>query len=128
MNKEIYEELYKAAKEISEKAYAPYSGFKVGAALLAKSGKIYSGVNIENASYGATMCAERSAVSSAVSSGEREFEAIAVYSPMGTAWPCGICRQVLWEFSPDMKVITSKDSENTEVCSLRKLLLNGFEL
>ena len=87
--------LYKKAKMIRENAYAPYSNFKVGAAILAKDGSIYTGVNIENSSYGATICAERSAVCTAVSLGQGNFEAIAITSSSGEAWPCGICRQVL---------------------------------
>ncbi|MBR0443303.1 MAG: cytidine deaminase [Clostridia bacterium] len=104
-------ELFALAAEIRERAYAPYSHYAVGAALLTKNGKVYTGVNIENASFGATNCAERTAVFSAVSNGEREFAAIAVAGGrMGEApsdcTPCGICRQVLAEFCPsDFKVI-----------------------
>lgn len=122
-----YALLMDKAKEISENAYAPYSIFKVGAAILAESGRIYQGVNIENSSYGATICAERSALSAAVSAGERKFKAIAVYSPQGSAWPCGICRQVLFEFSPDMDVI-AEGKEGYEICPLSQLLVKGFRL
>jgi cytidine deaminase len=87
-----------------EKAYVPYSELPVGAAILTASGAVYTGCNIEIASYGATSCGERTAAFKAVSEGEREFRAIAVVTSNGAA-PCGICRQVLYEFGPDMTVI-----------------------
>lgn len=99
-------DLVRAAKAARENAYAPYSRYKVGAALLGKSGKVYTGCNVENASYGATICAERAAVVKAVSEGETAFEALAVVTqsdPPGS--PCGICRQFLAEFGTDLKLI-----------------------
>ena len=123
-----YINLYKKAKMIRENAYAPYSNFKVGAAILAKDGSIYTGVNIENSSYGATICAERSAVCTAVSLGQRNFEAIAITSSSGEAWPCGICRQVLFEFNEDLLVITGKDENNLKIIKLKELLLHRFKL
>lgn len=96
--------LIQQAIQAQEKAYAPYSNYRVGAALLTKSGSIFRGVNVENAVYPLTICAERSAVFSAVSAGEREFEAIAVVTKDGGA-PCGSCRQVLSEFGPDWIVL-----------------------
>lgn len=104
-------ELFALAARARERAYAPYSGYTVGAALLTKDGKVYEGVNIENASFGATNCAERTALFSAVANGEREFAAIAVAGGRkgeqpSDCTPCGICRQVLSEFCPpDFKVI-----------------------
>lgn len=104
-------ELFALAVRARERAYAPYSGYAVGAALLTKDGKVYEGVNIENASFGATNCAERTAMFSAVAKGEREFAAIAVAGGRkgekpSDCTPCGICRQVLSEFCPpDFKVI-----------------------
>ncbi len=100
------EELCALAKEAMERAYAPYSSCKVGAALLAKSGKVYLGCNIENASFSPTICAERSAFASAVSAGEREFSALAVTGGRdgeikGAFFPCGVCRQVIREFCKD---------------------------
>lgn len=121
-------ELYRIANDVKENAYAPYSGFRVGAALLTRSGKVYTGVNVENASYGATLCAERGAVAKAVSEGEREFQAIAIASSEGEAMPCGICRQVLMEFAPDLRVITGKDEEHLESYSLQELLPGAFSL
>ncbi len=121
-------ELMEYARNASENAYAPYSGFHVGAALLTSDGTVYTGVNVENASYGATICAERSAVSAAVSDGCREFEAIAVYSPDGGASPCGICRQVLLEFNDTLRVITCDDGGRLETIELSALLPKGFTL
>ena len=105
-------ELVKLAAETRKKAYAPYSGFRVGAALFTGSGRVYTGVNIENASYGATVCAERTAVIKAVSEGENKIEAIAIASDSEEiVFPCGICRQVLSEFGDeDMKVICSRQN------------------
>ena len=122
------QELMELAGNASENAYAPYSGFHVGAALLTSEGTVYTGVNVENASYGATICAERSAVSAAVSDGCREFEAIAVYSPDGNASPCGICRQVLLEFNDSLRVITYNDRGQLESSRLSDLLPKGFVL
>lgn len=115
--------LVSEAKKALKNAYAPYSDFKVGAALISKSGKIYTGCNIENKSYGATICAERSAISKAVSDGEREFSAIAVASSANKPTsPCGICRQVLCEFSPDMKIIVCGDDDGYIIYTASELL------
>lgn len=100
-----HQELFDLAVRSLENAYVPYSRFKVGACLLAKDGRVFQGCNIENASFGATICAERCAICAAVSQGAREFLAIAVVGERTDAWPCGICRQVLNEFSPDMLVL-----------------------
>lgn len=122
------QELYRIANDVKENAYAPYSGFRVGAALLTRSGKVYTGVNVENASYGATLCAERGAVAKAVSEGDGEFRVLAVASSAGEAMPCGICRQVLMEFEPELRVITGKDEEHLESYSLQELLPGAFSL
>lgn len=120
-------ELVRLAKEAMENAYAPYSHFKVGAALLAKDGRVFMGCNIENASYGATNCAERTAIFKAVSEGYREFEKIAIVAGSGDyASPCGICRQVLFEFMPDGKVILNSEEKGMAVFSVRELLPFGF--
>ena len=120
-------ELVNMAKEAMEYAYAPYSHFKVGAALLAKDGRVFKGCNIENATYGATNCAERTAVFKAVSEGVREFAAIAIVASSGDyAAPCGICRQVLFEFMPDGKVILDSDEKGMATFSVQELLPFGF--
>jgi cytidine deaminase len=114
-------ELLAAAAAARERAYAPYSNFSVGAALLCDDGSVVAGVNVENASYGMTMCAERSAVFAAVASGRRRFTAIAVAGPAGvTTPPCGACRQVLAEFGSDIRLIyaTAEGHEATTVGAL----------
>ena len=113
-----------------EMSYSPYSGFKVGAALYAKSGKIYTGCNIENAAYTPTICAERTAFAKAVSEGEHEFLAIAVAgwrSEPGFAYPCGVCRQVMMEFCDPMSfiIIVTNGSQYREL-TLWELLPQGF--
>ncbi|MEC7500867.1 MAG: cytidine deaminase [Planctomycetota bacterium] len=127
MDQQHKEALLSAAVQASETAYAPYSKFRVGAALLGKNDVIYRGVNVENASYGLTICAERSAVFNAISEGERQFDLIAIASPGGVA-PCGACRQVLHEFAPDIKIFlvdTSGEKPVTEL-SLNVLLPHAF--
>ncbi|MCZ6671430.1 MAG: cytidine deaminase [Verrucomicrobia bacterium] len=118
--------LLNAAVGASDRAYAPYSKFKVGAAVLAKSGKIYTGCNVENASYGLTVCAERVAVFKAISEGDKELEALAL-SAEGGAYPCGACRQVLQEFNPNLRIFLG-DSEGQLVAesSLKDLLPKPF--
>ena len=119
--------LLNLAKEARKQAYAPYSGFFVGAALLCSDGSVYTGCNVENASYGAAICAERNAISTAVADGKREFEAIAVAAEgKGCVYPCGICLQVMNEFSKDMRVIC-QDQEEYQSFSLRELLPKGFD-
>jgi cytidine deaminase len=124
-----FRKLIAAAKAAQKNAHAPYSKFRVGAALLTKSGKVYTGVNVENASYGLTNCAERVAVGKAVSEGHRTFQAIAVVAPSDGLSPCGACRQVLAEFG-EMVVICA-DSRNTRrvhIHLLSELLPHAFEL
>ena len=121
-----YEGLIAKAMEAREKAYAPYSDFAVGAALLAKSGRIYTGCNVENASYGLSNCAERTAVFKAVSEGERDFEAIAVVTDKGVT-PCGACRQVLLEFGEDIQVIVGDETGGYRVFGLQELLPEAFD-
>jgi cytidine deaminase len=117
-----------AAIQAQQNAYAPYSNFAVGAAIRTASGKVYQGTNVENASYGLSICAERVAAVAAVAAGDREFVAIAVASPGGVS-PCGACRQFLAEFSPAMRVVTV-DSENRDhgyQSTLDQLLPNRFD-
>lgn len=119
------EELIALSQKAMEFSYSPYSHFKVGAALLGKSGKVYTGCNIENGSYGATNCAERTALFKAVSEGEREFTAIAIAAEKSAPWPCGICRQALNEFAPDIRVIVTWEG-NRDEAPLPQLLPHGF--
>ena len=118
-------QLVDIARAARRRAYAPYSDFAVGAALLTKSGKVFAGVNVENASYGLSMCAERSAVFAAVSAGETEFQAIAVVTKNGGS-PCGACRQVLSEFGLDTRVIIADTMGNQTNWTVGELLPNSF--
>ena len=124
-------ELMKAAAKAREYSYSPYSGFKVGAALLAKSGKVFTGCNIENAAYSPTNCAERTAVFKAVSEGEREFLAIAIVGGKGEELsdfcaPCGVCRQVLAEFTDENFRILLGTPEQFSVYSMKEILPYSF--
>ena len=121
-------ELVQIAREVLDKSYCPYSKFRVGAALITGSGKLYTGVNIENASFGATNCAERTAVFKAVSEGETKIDRIAIASDKeDLILPCGICRQVLSEFGDmDMKVICSKKNGEYKVFTLGEILPEAF--
>ena len=124
-------ELMKAAAKAREYSYSPYSGFKVGAALLAKSGKVFTGCNVENAAYSPTNCAERTAVFKAVSEGEREFLAIAIVGGKGEELsdfcaPCGVCRQVLAEFTDENFRILLGTPEQFSVYSMKEILPYSF--
>jgi len=124
---EKQQDLIKKANEVRLRAYAPYSNYQVGAALLTTSGNIFTGANVENAAYGVTMCAERSAVFSAVSAGERDFVAIAVATHNGGS-PCGSCRQVLSEFGLEIDVLQVDDQGKLiEQNILRNLLPGAFQ-
>ena len=127
--------LIRLAEEARKQAYAPYSGFLVGAALLAESGEVYMGCNIENAAYGPSNCAERTAFFEAVSEGERRFSAIAVVGrPAGTSdspgricTPCGVCRQVMAEFcEPDFVIVAAADENRWILYTLGELLPESF--
>ena len=130
MNSKI---LIAKAVEAMENAYAPYSSFKVGAALLSKSGRVFTGCNIENASYSPTCCAERTAFFKAISEGEREFTAIAVVGGKegeisSFCSPCGVCRQVIAEFCDKDFMIILSDGKLTKAHTLEKLLPESFSL
>ena len=116
-----------AAKAAAKRAYAPYSRFKVGAAVLTASGRIFSGCNVENASYGLSSCAERTALFSAVAAGEREFKCVVVYTPTPTATaPCGACRQVIHEFGPEARVVAFCAGRDEIDVSMDALLPGAF--
>lgn len=122
--------LLDAARAAREQAYAPYSRFRVGAALLTADGTVFPGCNVENVSYGLTVCAERVAVSNAVAHGHREFVAVAIAAGTPTATPpCGMCRQVLFEFSPELTIVLPPpegSGDAPEQTTLRAFLPRGF--
>ena len=120
-------DLYEQAQAAVEFAYVPYSRFAVGAALRTTDGEVITGANVENASYGMTMCAERNAVFAAVAAGKRQFDAIAVYADADSVPPCGACRQVMAEFAPSLRVIFRRGAEPV-VMTLDELLPEQFEL
>jgi len=117
--------LIEQAQNVRERAYAPYSNYPVGAALLGQSGRVYTGCNVENAVYPETICAERAAVVKAVSEGERDFVAVAVATRDGGS-PCGSCRQVLSEFAPDLVVLMVDAAGNRRETTIRQLLPDHF--
>ncbi len=125
MNKQTIENLLNHAKEASNEAYSPYSNYPVGSAVLTKDGKIFQGCNVENVSYGLTICAERTAVVKAISEGCRDIEAIAVYSPSSNITPCGACRQFINEFGSDIDVVYMKEGK-TVVRKIRELIPDVF--
>ena len=121
-------ELLRIAKEASLNAYVPYAGFPVGAALECEDGTVYTGCNVENAAYGDTICAERTAVVKAVSEGQRRFTRIAIYGEgQGYCMPCGSCRQVLSEFSPEMEVLCAKAGGSYVSYPLTRLMPYTFK-
>jgi cytidine deaminase len=123
-----YEILISAAKQARENAHAPFSNFRVGAALRATSGRIFGGCNVENATYGLTVCAERIAIFKAISEGERGFDAISVVTDTDTLTPpCGACRQLIWEFCGDVPVILANLKGKTEVIQMRALFPKPFD-
>jgi cytidine deaminase len=127
MNEDL-QKLIEAALDVREKAYAPFSNFRVGAAVLTKSGKIYTGCNVESASYGLTVCAERVAIWKAVSEGEKEFTNIAVVADTQELTPpCGVCRQIIWEFCHDIPVTFANLHGKTETVPMRELLPRAFD-
>ena len=123
-----YDQLIAAAKRARENAHAPYSDFRVGAAVRAKSGRIFAGCNVENATYGLTLCAERTAIFKAVSEGERGFDAVAVVTDSEKLTPpCGACRQIIWEFCADVPVILCNLKGKREIMHMRELFPKPFD-
>ena len=129
MTASVLKKLLAAAQAARRHAYAPYSKFRVGAAVLTMDGKIFNGCNVENASYGLTICAERVAITKAISEGERKFQAIAIVAPCTLPTPCGACRQVLAEFG-DLQVVCadSRQLSTAKLYRLAELLPAAFRL
>lgn len=123
-----YEALITAATQSRENAHAAYSNFRVGAGLRATSGRIFGGCNVENATYGLTICAERVAIFKAISEGERGFDAIAVVTDTDALTPpCGACRQLIWEFCGDIPVILANLKDKVEIIPMKDLLPKPFD-
>lgn len=123
-----YHTLIQAAREAKKYAHAPYSKFRVGAALLTKDGHVHTGCNVENSSYGLTICAERTAIFKAISEGEKNFRAIAVVADeTGFTPPCGACRQVLWDLAGNIDFIMVNAKGRTQVKKLKQLLPYAFD-
>jgi cytidine deaminase len=123
-----FELLLSKARAAQKKAYAPYSHYQVGVAVLTQSGQIFSGCNIENASYGLTVCAERVALFNAISQGHRKFRALAIVANKSMPYPCGACLQVMAEFAPDLTLIISDNKSKTINIKLKELLPKAFRL
>ena len=121
-------ELVRVAFSMLERAYVPYSNFPVGAALLCADGSVFTGCNVENAAYGSTICAERTALLKAVSEGHRDdWQAIAIAGRgEDYCWPCGSCRQMLYEFAPDLKVLVARGDGAFVTTTLGELMPHGF--
>ena len=122
-------ELIELARNAAGNAYAPYSGLNIGAVLLADDGKIFAGVNVENSSYGLTICAERNALAAAVAAGYKSFAKLVIFSSLSPpAVPCGACLQVLAEFCRDLPIVSANEKGEIKRYSLHELLPNGFKL
>ena len=125
-NKEKYFHLLQIAKDFSKNSYSPYSKFKVGAAVLCENDKVFCGTNIENVSYGLSMCAERVAIFSAIANGAKKIKAIAIYTSKGNTTPCGACRQVIAEFSNNADIIYNTKNNKIKIEKLFSLLPKSF--
>jgi len=129
LDKEKIEKLLNAAKLAMPNAHVPYSNFRVGASVLYDDGSIETGCNVENASFGATICAERTAISAGAARGKTSIKAICVTNMTDTmVTPCGICRQVIWEFGQDLPVICSNKDGNYKILTIAELLPHAFDL
>lgn len=122
------DELIGLAREVRERAHAPYSGFRVGAALLARDGRVFTGVNVENASIGLSVCAERNAIGRAVAEGATDFEKLAVVTDATDepTMPCGVCRQVIWEFAHDLPIIVESGVDHRVTTTIAELFPRPF--
>ena len=125
-NKEKYSQLLQIAKDFSNNSYSPYSEFKVGAAVLCEEDKVFGGTNVENVSYGLSMCAERVAIFSAIANGAKQIKAVAIYTPKGDTTPCGACRQVIAEFSNNADIIYNTKNNKIKIEKNSSLLPKSF--
>ena len=126
--KQAYKQLLDFAKQASENSYSPYSKFKVGAAVLCENNKVFCGTNVENASYGLSMCAERVAVFTAVANGCKKIKAVAIYSKKGDVTPCGACRQVISEFSKTADIVYNTKGDSFKTVKISSLLPKSFDV
>jgi cytidine deaminase len=128
LSEESLQELIQTAKEARLRSIAPFSNFLVGAALRTEAGKVYTGCNVESASYGLTVCAERVAIWKALSEGERQFTELAIVADTGALTPpCGTCRQIIWEFAKNATIVLGNLHGETQVVSIRELLPRAFD-
>ena len=125
-NTEKYFQLLQIAKDFSKNSYSPYSKFKVGAAVLCEDGKVFGGTNVENVSYGLSVCAERVALFSAIANGAKKIKAVAIYTSKGDTTPCGACRQVITEFSNNVDIIYNTKSNTIKIERISSLLPKSF--
>ena len=125
--KQAYKQLLDYAQKISKNSYSPYSKFKVGVAILCEDNKVFCGTNVENVSYGLSMCAERVAIFTAIANGCKKIKAVAIYSKKANVTPCGACRQVILEFSKNADIIYNTDKNNFKVIKISKLLPESFD-
>ena len=125
-NKEKYSQLLQIANNFVKNSYSPYSKFKVGAAVLCENDKVFGGTNIENASYGLSICAERVAIFSAIANGAKKIKAVAIYTPKGDTTPCGACRQVMAEFSNKIDIIYNTKNNKVKIEKISSLLPKTF--
>ncbi len=127
IDSQLLEMLKQAAKDVSKNAYCRYSEFPVGAAVCGGSGKIYTGCNVENVSFGLTMCAERSAIFSAIAAGEKTIQAVVIFTPTESLTPpCGACRQVISEFGDEVQIVSFSNLKSSEPQSIQELLPSAF--
>lgn len=124
--KQLYGQLLDYAQQISENSYSPYSKFKIGAVVLCEDNKVFCGTNVENVSYGLSMCAERVAIFTAIANGCKKIKAVAIYSKKANVTPCGACRQVILEFSKNADIIYNTDNNNFKVIKISELLPKSF--
>jgi len=127
-NKQKYKQLLEFAKQALKFSYSPYSKFKVGAAVLCENDKVFCGTNVENVSYGLSVCAERVAVWTAIANGAKKIKAVAIYSEKDSVTPCGACRQVIFEFSKNADIVYNDKKGNIKIIKISELLPKAFSI